>query len=140
MVVHIELVAAATSHVDAVCLCGQTCAIHGKLGVVQRQGGIVGHADGVPLVIGRGAGPRHVNIHILEGEIGTQERDANDLGLAFFRYELQLRLVFLSTVVTVLPLIVRFLFWRSIPVEVASLITSMVSPLSAASTAASKLL
>ena len=147
VVVHIELVAAATSHVDAVCLCGQTCAIHGKLGVVQRQGGIVGHADGVPLVIGRGAGPRHVNIHILEGEIGTPERDTKDLRLAFFRYELQLGLdggfssVPLSVVVvTVLPLIVRFLFWRSIPVEVASLITSMVSPLSAALTASSKLL
>ena len=85
------------------CACVQTCAIHGEIGAVQRQGSIVGHADGVPLVIGRGAGPRHVNIHILEGEIGTPERDTKDLRLAFFRYELQLGLdggFFLGTAVS----------------------------------------
>ena len=103
VVVHIENAAAAASHVDALCACVQTCAIHGEIGVVQRQGSIVGHADGVPVVIGRGAGSLHVNIHILEGEIGTPERDARDLGLAFFRYELQLRLdsgLFLGTAVS----------------------------------------
>lgn len=89
VVVHIELVAATASHVDAmrfqnllVLAFIQTLAIHKEIGALQRQGSIARHADGVPVVIGR-AGPRHVNIHILEGEIGTPERDASDLGLAF---------------------------------------------------------
>ena len=81
----------------------QTLAIHKEIGALQRQGSIARHADGVPVVIGRGAGPRHVNIHILEGEIGTPERDTKDLGLAVFRYELQLGLdggFFLGTAVS----------------------------------------
>ena len=36
VVVHIELVAAAASHVDALCACVQIFAIHGEIGVVQR--------------------------------------------------------------------------------------------------------
>ena len=36
VVVHIENAAAAASHVDALCACVQTCAIHGEIGAVQR--------------------------------------------------------------------------------------------------------